>query len=349
MILQDKLFDPVPRTEVMGIEKFETYTRIREEQKEPTALYLVKNIRERFYQSHMDYTKQEKLDEIWKVVGKKVEENAGLAEFILDFDGAASDFFFPWLISMKSPSLALEMSWGNGYDTRGHWRRAVGDPIDYFVSNDPTFVYNRERQLFVANLVTEVKLAIPPRGTAKVVDLGAGRLAWARYHGFIPDPLKLEILAFDKDPTIDITETFMRSHFVCAPERLGITYGHGDLMTELHNPSCKGANLAILGGVASYFPLQMFQSQVVAAVYKLLKHGGAFFFDLQLDCPYYRRSVAVFDWPAMKLAKSATVAIDTVEQMRRELWKEGMKFSAEYALDTYNEYPTSVMVVLTKK
>lgn len=350
MILQNGLFDPILRTEVMGIDKFETYTNIHKEQQGPTASYLVKNIRERFYQSHMDYVEQRKLDEIWGVVGKKVTGNAGLAEFILDFDGAASDFFFPWLVNVwTSPSLALEMSYGYGIDVRGKWRKAVGDPIDYFVNNDPTFVYNRERQLFVANLATEAKLAIPPRGTGKIVDLGAGRLAWVRWHGFIPEPLKLEILAFDKDPTIDIKETFMQSHFVNNPERLGIIYGHGDLMTELHNPSCAGANLVILGGVASYFPLEMFKSQIVATMHKMLKPDGVFFFDLQLDCPYYRRSVAVFDWPEMKLAESATVAIDTVEKMRRELWKEGMRFGAEYALDTYNEYPTSVMVVLTKK
>ena len=56
----------------------------------------------------------------------------------------------------------------------------------------------------------------------------------------------------------------------------------------------------------------------------------------------------VFSWPEMRLMTSAAEAIVALESVRSSLWKEGMRFGAEYALDTYNKFPTSVMVTLTK-
>ena len=56
----------------------------------------------------------------------------------------------------------------------------------------------------------------------------------------------------------------------------------------------------------------------------------------------------MFGWPEMKLPNKASDAIDIIEAMRKKLWKDGMRFSAEYALDTYNESALSVMVFLTK-
>lgn len=343
------LYDPVPRTDEMPVEAFTKYVKAYKEQPRPTASYLVEGIRKRFYGTHGDIVPRSRLDKIWKVIREKLEVNAGLAEFILDYKGAESEFFFPWLLNVwSSPSLALEMAYGWGTDMRGKFRKAEDDPIVYFVRNDPTFVYNRERQLYVANLATEAMMATPEYKKSRVVDFGAGRLAWVRWHGFKPSPSRQTIVAFDNDPSIHIDEVMMGSKFACTPEKLGIEFVKSNFMTELENPKCMDATLVNLGGVASYFPHEMFKRRIVVPIHRLLRAKGSFFFDLQLMCPYYERSVAVFSWPEMELAKSATEAIDTIESMRKELWREGVKFGAEYKLDTYNEHPTSVMITMTK-
>ena len=348
MIL-DGLYDPIVRTDEMKTSEFTKYVDARKKQVGPTASYLVEGIKKRFYDAHGDMVPKPHLDKIWETVGKRIEVNTGLAEFILDYDGAESEFFFPWLMNVwSSPSMALEMAYGWGTDMRGKFRKAEDDPIDYFVRNDPTFVYNRERQLFVANLATQAKLATPECVMSKVVDFGAGRLAWVRWHGFKPSPSRQSILAFDNDNSIHIDEVMMGSKFMCTPEKLGIEFVKSNFMTELENPKCMDANLVSLGGVASYFPHEMFKRRIVVPVYRLLRTKGTFFFDLQLMCPYYERSVAIFSWPLMDLAKGATEAIYKIETMRKELWREGMRFSAEYKLDTYNEFPTSIMITMTK-
>lgn len=342
-----ELFQPIAMTKVMEEEEFSRYVRIRDNQVGPTCDKLMKYIKDDFYGSHRAYIPKEGLDYVWSFVMKRLRENEALARFTLDYEGAISDFFFPWLATVAtSPSAALEMSYGFGYNLEGEWKNCgvEDDEIDFFVRNDPTFVYNRERQLYVADLATSVKEAVATDKKAKIVDYGAGRMAWARRHGFRFEPDKLSILAFDRDPTINPADLFGRKW-----PKTGIEYRQGDFINELRNPECMDANMIILGGVASYYPSEMFKDVILKSVYNLLQKGGIFFFDLQLDCPYYRRSVKVFDWPEMKLAKSADVAISVVEETRKLLWKEGRKFSAEYALDTYNEYPTSVMVVLTKE
>lgn len=333
-------------TEAMPEESFMRYVRTKDRQFGPTSDKLMRDIRDDFFETHMPFVAKDQLDFVWNHVKKRLRKNSALALFTYENEGAISDYFFPWLMAVAtSPSMALEMSYGAGMNLDGEWDEYgyLNDEIEPFVKNDPTFVYNRERQLFIADLVTSVRNATLSGAKSKVIDFGAGRMAWARRHGFRFVPEKQVILAFDKDPTIKPEELFGKRW-----SRTGIVYRKGDLVTELHNADCANANLIILGGVASYYPLEVFKNVILKSVYNLLQTGGAFFFDLQLDCPYYQRSVKVFDWPEMKLAASATVAIDTVEQMRKELWKDGMRFSAEYALDTYNEYPTSVMVVLTK-
>lgn len=348
-MIVDGLYDPVVRTDNMEENEFTKYVNVLKNQTRPTASYFVENIRKRFYGAHSDSVSKERLDRIWKIIHEKVEVNTGLTEFILDYDGAESDFFFPWLLNVwSSPSLALEMSYGWGTDMRGNFCKAENDPINYFVYNDPTFVYNRERQLYVANLVTQAKLATPMFKKSKVVDFGAGRMAWLRWHGFRPEPTKQKILAFDNDKSIHFDDVMMRSQFMCTPEKLGIEFIKSNMMTELENPECMDANLVILSGGASYFSHSMFKRRIVVPIHHMLRKGGTFFFDLHLQCPYYERSMLIFDWPMMELAKSANEVIDTVEAMRRELWHEGVRYSVEYALDTYNEYPTSIMVKMTK-
>ena len=92
----------------------------------------------------------------------------------------------------------------------------------------------------------------------------------------------------------------------------------------------------------------MFKKAIVEPVYNCLREGGSFFFDLQLDHVSYEWSEKVFGWPQMNLPESASVAIDEAENLRKSLWDDGMKFRAEYMLDTYNASPLSVMILFTK-
>lgn len=342
------LKDPIVRTKDMDVIEFTKYTDIRRAQVGQTEPRIVDEIFDSFYHSHMAPENQDNLDRIWDFICPKIEENAGLAAFILDYKGAESSFFFPWLYNVfRSPSLALEMAYGAGEDVYGNWVKKVPetDPIDFFIRNDPTFVYNRERQLYLADLVTTIQdySYSRPEQISKVVDFGAGRLAWARWHGFQFKPEVQKIYAYDKDPSIDLEEIFDTDL-----KSLGLEFKHGDLMVQVNNPACMNTDLAILGGVATYIRKDVFEQAVVMPIYHLMNPGGVFFFDLQIDCPYLQRSMNIFSWPKMYLAENVETAISNVEDIRKNLWLNGYKTSVEYIVDTYNESPTAIMVTLQK-
>ena len=342
-------YNPIEQMEEFKPELFQKYIDIcnRQKKDELTSSEIIAEIRNSFYNAHPDVA-WSSLNEIWKTVKPRIEANAGLAQFILDFKATESNYFFPWLISVwTSPSKALEMAYGAGNNLHGWWDDKIpeSDRIYYFVQNVPTLVYNRERQLKVADLVMAVQNKYPYGEKSKVIDLGAGRMSWARYHGFrFGGPSVQEIYAFDMDPSIVPEDLF--------PGRplslLGLNYKQVDFRKDILNPEYLNTDLVVLGGVASYYPLEAFVNGIVIPIYKMLKTGGGFFFDLQLDCPQYVWSVKLFDWPEMNLMKSPAEAISTVEQFRRKLWKAGMRMGADYALDTYNESASSVMVTLTK-
>jgi SAM-dependent methyltransferase len=194
--------------------------------------------------------------------------------------------------------------------------------------------------------MADLVLSMQRNGTdwapTRVVDLGAGRMAWARHHGFKFDSDVQKIVAIDKDPTIDADKLFT------SPEFYGVEYQRTDILPWLATAEEESADLVMLGGVASYFPLMAFTEAVIKPVYKTLKPSGEFFFDLQIDCPQYEWTIKLFGWPEMKLAKSADEAICQVENVRRALWDFGIKFNAEYHVDTACANPSAVMIVFQK-
>ena len=346
MIKNRELFNPVLPDEQMPVDKFLKYVDIRERQGDcPTKKSIVDEILNVFIDTYRGRLHPDTIKEYLDFIRPRIEKNAGLAQFIIDYEAAKSDFFFPWLKAVfTSPSEALEMSYGYGKNLRGNYHYANYDHrMYYFVKNDPTFVFNRERQLYVANCARATIDARAFGGIAKIVDLGAGRMNWLRRHGLSANRFLAKIWAFDHDDSIVPGELFE------APlNSLGIKYEKKDIMDALQSGECTDTSLFILQGVASYYPLEAFRNRILLPVYNQLHVGGAFFFDLQLDCPYYRRSMTIFDWPAMKLYKSPTIAFDTIEKMLRELRKEGVHMTAEYAMDSYNEIPSSIMITLSK-
>ena len=347
MLMNREIFNPIRVIDGMSDDLFEKYIEIRDNQLKlaPTMPELTTEIRKTFYESHPDVAK-DNLDKMWAFMFPMISRNEALAQFILDYGGAESDFFFPWVRAVAtSPSEALELSYNAGRNLNGDWVPDIPqeDKINFFVYNLPTLAFNRERQFRVADLVTSDK-AVFGFGGSKVVDLGAGRMAWARYHGFKFKPRIQEIIACDRDPSIQPDLLF-------APKSLKdirLTYKRSDIMQELQETDCADASLVILQGVASYYPSGVFKETIVKPVYNCLRNGGSFFFDLQLNHISYEWSVRVFGWPEMGLPDSASEAIDAVEVLRKSLWRDGMRFQAEYMLDTYNALPLSVMVVFTK-
>ena len=342
------LSDPIERTTDLPVETFTKYTEINS-QEFSTKSEIIATIKQQFFDFaasvEVDKAKVEKL---WHFVGTKLIENPGLASFTLDYDGAKSEFFFSWLVNIfRSPATALEMSYGAGTNLHGEWVRGIpeDDPIDFFVRNDPTFVYNRERQLYVANLVSFLRdVAFDSGRRKKVVDFGAGLLPWMRWHGFVPEPSCLEVYAYDKDPSIHPADLFPGEDLAS----LGIKYKHGDLLVQVRNPECNEADLVLMGGVGSYFLAEIFFQKIVKDIYWLLNPGGIMFFDLQLKCPYLARNMSIFDWPPMYLIDDVATAINSVEDARKTFWKNGLKLKAEYSVDTYNENPSAVMILLQK-
>lgn len=339
MLIFKGLFNPIAPTERMLSDSFLKYVQINEENISTAGL--VERIRSDYYSSHTNVSTFD-LDRIWVIIKDKLTANAGLAQFTIDYGGAESDFFFPWLIAVeRSPSEALEMSYGSGKDLTGKWWDMVPeqDNIMFFVHNDPPLIYNRERQLFVASIVTMCRATAL---SSKIVDFGAGRLAWARKHGFVFEPERQSIFAFDVDRSIVPEALFEKN-----TASIGLHYENNNFIAKLNDPKLLNSDLILLGGVASYYPIEMFRDTVLTSVHKLLKTGGVFFFDMQLDCPYYKRNRSIFNWPEMNLV-SPLQAINTLESMRKLLMSKGIPFSAEYAFDSFNEYPTSVMVTMTK-
>lgn len=178
----------------------------------------------------------------------RIKSNVGLAQFILDYQGAESHYFFSWLVNVvKSPATALEASYGEGHDADERWVRGIeltNDPFAQFVYDDPAFIYNRERQLYVADLVASIQALAGEDNPSKIIDFGAGRLPWIRHHGFVCRPQYQRIFAFDKDPTINPEELFDSK-----PADLGIHYKRGDFIEQFSNPICQAADLVILGGL----------------------------------------------------------------------------------------------------
>ncbi|MBR3176074.1 hypothetical protein IKF26_01585 [Candidatus Saccharibacteria bacterium] len=347
MLRHRELFDPIKRTAEIPEAVFSKYIDIADHQYHliPIAPELTAKIKKVFYEAHRDIDK-EYLDHIWQFVYERIHHNEGLAQFILDFDGAKSNYFFPWLISVfTSPSEALELGYNAGYDLEGNWDTNIPeeDEINSFVRNTPTVAYNRERQLYVADLATTDREIMSVGEKSKVLDLGAGRLAWARHHGFKFEPNLQAIEAYDIDQSINPHDLFAEK----LPD-LNLKYEHKDILSALRDPAVNDISLAILGGVASYYPVDKFREGIIRPIYYKLRTNGRFFFDLQLAHLAYIWSVKTFGWPEMKLPKKASDAIDIVEGIRNDLWRDGLKFGAEYVLDTYNKPPLSVMVVLTK-
>ena len=361
----DDLKNPIAQTREMDEGEFTKYIDPDEvitwfPTNQEVARERVREICDDFYKSHC--VPKELLDKIWQFMQPMMERNPALAQFILDRDGAKSDFFFPWLMSIvKSPSAALEMAYGFGYNVRGEWAEVPDhDKIMDFVHNVPTFVYQRERQLFMADLVTSVRNS-GQRSRSEfhhrkpvVVDLGAGQMPWARYHGFKFDSAYLEVVAVDKDPGIDPEELFKpfaprnRYGIGSTLEYLGLEFQRADILPWLATTDLRDVDLIMLGGVASYFPLSAFTEAVIKPAYRILREGGSFFFDLQLECPQYEWTIKLFGWPEMKLMRNAAEAIEQVEGVRRQLWNAGLKFNAEYHVDTACANPSAVMIIFQK-
>ncbi|MDO4526556.1 MAG: hypothetical protein Q4B87_00475 [Candidatus Saccharibacteria bacterium] len=337
---------PITRTTGNVELEFAKYVDMHKLQATETSKDTLDEIQKRFFSSN-HYAEEENLQKIWSFMEPRIKLNAGLALFILDYQGAESHYFFPWLINVaRSPATALEVSYGEGPDANGQWHRGIeltDDPFAQFVYDDPAFVYNRERQLFVADLVASIQALAEENNPSKIIDFGAGRLPWIRHHGFVCRPQYQQIFAFDKDPTINPSELFSSKL-----ADLGIHYEHGDFIKQFNNPDCREADLVILGGVMSYIQRDVAVGQIIPAIYGLLKDDGVFFFDLQIDCPVYRHSIDVLGWPEFDLPSSTAATIDRVESMRKQLWQNGIRFSAEYASDTYNSVPSAVMVTLQK-
>lgn len=367
MIRHNRLFNPIAQTRVMDTSEFIRYIRLRELCEwfpvgEESTRKRVDEIREDFYSAHSDVAGS-RLDEVWAYVGSMVEKNPALARFIIDHNATKSGYFFPWLMTIvQSPSAALELAYGNGFDAYGNWVNGIPeeDEIDDFVKNVPTLVYQRERQFLMADLVSSVKENGQRDRSAfehrlpVVVDLGAGRMAWARYHGFRFDSAYLKVIAVDKDPGIDPEKLFEpfapKGRYVESDtlSYLGLEFQKADILPWLATTDLRDVDLIMLGGVASYFPLPAFTEAVIKPAYKILREGGSFFFDLQLECPQYEWTIKMFGWPEMKLMKTAAEAITQVEAIRMQLWEAGLKFNAEYHLDTACANPSAVMIIFQK-
>ena len=319
---------------------FERYAELSLSKKEPNMV-VVETILQNFYDSHPKVA-PERLEAIVSRVGPVIRTNLGLATLIQDYEAWKSEFFFPWLISTwTSPSLALETAYGDGYDLDGIFRVIPSDdPLAYFAKNDPTFVYNRERELVMAELAIDAREYATPMTRSKIIDLGAGQMAWVRHTGFPLSPMYQHIYAYDRDPRIEPNRIFSSMN--------GITYEHWDIKSAFEDQRNNEADLVLIGGVASYMPITTFRDKILIKAYHKLKPNGVCFFDMQLDCPYLKRSTSVFGWPGLMLTQDAEEAFRNIELLRKSLAREGLVMSATYQPDTRNEVPSAIMVTMRK-
>lgn len=373
------LRNPIEVEQPMQKHEFTKYIKICAEQREsgkPTDPEIIEEIHRSFYASHPLVNKK-KLDDLWEKVEPWLLESEGLAQSILDYDGEKSDYFFAWLVSMHtSMSMALEAAYNAGYDLEGNWVTDIPheDSMSYYVYNEPPYVSARRRGSWAATLaastidavlaanlaaqsdilkmrlepgrdkVIDAKVRAENAGRkAKIVDLGAGRMAWARWHGLELNPDLVEIIASDRDETIVPEDLFPGG-----PEKYGIKYERANLFEQLKNPECQHADLVLLLGVASYYPREALV-EVFKGVYELLNPGGEFACDFQVNGLPLQRSTKVFGWPELKLKDTVAETIEVIEGLRAELWEAGVTFDVSYRPDIYdNRFQSAVIVTLTK-
>lgn len=351
MLRYNYLSDPMERTGHIEVTKFNKYVELARSQRGPTDEKLIKEIKDQLYDYHLTPKNEAKIERIWKFLIAKIGTNAGLATFILDYNGAQSDFFLPWMMNtFLAPSAVLEMAYGAGTNIDGHWVDNIPatDPITPFVRNEPNFIYHRERELHAADIATIVQeSSFGEFGKpTKIVDFCSGRMPWARRYGYDFTPEDQKIMAFDKDPTLRAEKIF----HVKDQSELNVSFKHGDVMSQASNPECQDSDLIIaLGfGAAPYTRIDAFAQAVISPVYYLLNPGGIFFFDLRINSPCLKYATPIFGWPKLYMMDSVSSAIKSVEEVRKSLWKNGQHFNAEYAVDSFNESPSGVMVTLQK-
>lgn len=343
------LYDPVAVEHPMEEWEFTKYIDICAKQKEAgrqTDPEIIKKVRESFFASH-PLVSEKKLKDLWEQVKPWLLESEGLAQSILDYEGEKSDYFFAWLVSMHtSMSMALEAAYNAGYDLEGNWVVDIPheDSMSYYVHNEPPYVSARRRGLLAATLAASTIDAVQGSGRkAKIVDLGAGRMAWARWHGLELNPDLVEIVASDRDETI-VPEKL----FPGGLEKYGIKYERANLFEQLKNPECQHADLVLLLGVASYYPREALIG-AFTGIHALLNDGGEFACDFQVNGLPLQRSTGVFGWQALKLKDTVAETIEVIEELRKTLWEAGVKFDVTYKPDIYdNKFQSAVMAVFTK-
>ena len=284
---------------------------------------------------------RERFRTIWHDFSIAMLGNPRLTSFEENY-GARSKYFVPWQRTIPR-AVALEGAFGWVYDFAGHWSKVESDdPFFWWIIREPMFVYLRERAMKTAEALASAK---------DVLFLGAGHLPELRHVG-LKRPT-LFVTACDND-SATLGELMSNSYVgdnVCTHN---ISYHHLDIsrMLDYAERLRRSYDVIVMNGVAAYYyhrdgdKVVGFLPHIVERAVSLLRPGGKFIFDFQLNHWNLLRDYLVFNWksdPPMALLKDEDEVYAATSALIRAL-----PVTPDYFIDSRNEDPTGVMVHLTK-
>lgn len=225
-------------------------------------------------------------DAYWRKV-EPLLKNPALGEYMYASHAKDSEMFWCFLVGSAS-YLAIETAYRWGFDPVGIYREAaLDDPLSLWTYRDEAYLYQKWRD---NEFMGEI------RGAKDILALGAGGMPEIRRTGYLRNDSAWEDQTFcacDLDPRIDF-DFLMEDQPLPAHER--IRYEHTDIETMLRNMREEGNtfDLIYVKGVLSFMMDKI--GPLSLAAMSLLRPGGKFIFDLQLEHFAMLRDACIFGW-----------------------------------------------------
>lgn len=191
----------------------------------------------------------------------------------------ASEFFIPWRVNSVPRAECLEFAYGFAPDWFGNLRKIPETDLSYYLAfMDPLFGGIVDRGAKVVEWLNEEK----PK---KTIFAPAGLAPEFRHLGLTLEKDQTAIL-IDRDPTIEYNEILAE-----LPFKSQLTTLQGDLLEQLHDPRCLGADVLVCTGFLTYCWDKL--PALIGLFRKILRPGGTLILDASADHWVVPRNKAV--------------------------------------------------------
>lgn len=198
----------------------------------------------------------------------------------------ASEFFIPWRVNSVPRAECLEFAYGYAPDWFGNMRKIPPNDLSYYLAfMDPLFGGIIDRGVKVVEWLKEEK----PK---KIIFAPAGLAPEFRHLGLTLDKNQTAVL-IDRDPTIEYDVILSQ-----LPFRSQISTIQGDLIKDLRDPRCIGADALVCTGFLTYVWDKL--PALVSLFRQILRPGGTLILDANASHWVLPRNEAVSFYQPMK-------------------------------------------------